>query len=174
MLEMQRDKDGNRRVKKEGLKGKLREGIMALTDDQLVTLKSELDNDPENVGYANMSDPEAADALNTIGLTGETIGNTTAQVKDVWDAIKINEFNAIPAGKQRMILTIIGNGELELDITNSDLVAKFLDTFTVALAPTTRTALIALGTRDASRGEVLFGPNIHITHLDVGRARQLP
>lgn len=144
---------------------------MALTDEQLLILKDELDNDPKMLGYAGKSDPECAALLNEIGLSGETIGNTALSARAVRDEIIADEFAAISQGKRDLIILILGNGDLQLDITNEKLVAQFMSTFTVAAAPDTRAALTALETRPCSRAEALFDANVSVTYLDVGRAR---
>lgn len=146
---------------------------MALNDTQLAQLKVELDADPKTLGYAGTSAPECADLLNEVGLLGDTIGNTSVPVYKVRDEILANEFTNVSAGKRDLILMLLGDGDLELDITNSKLVAQFMDTFTVATAPNTRAALIALATRDCSRAEFLFGADVVVNMFDVAEARQL-
>lgn len=146
---------------------------MVLNDSQLAQLRIELDADPKSLGYAGKTNPEVAALLNEIGLSGETIGNTSVPVYRVRDEILVNEFAAVSAGKRDLILMILGNGELELDITNSKLVNQFMNTFTEAIAPNTRAALMSLATRDCSRAESLFGANVVVTMFDVAEARQL-
>jgi len=157
---------------------------MALDNDQLAVLKTELDTDPMTLGYAGTSHPEAAALLNTVGLSGETIPNASVPIHAVRDVIGsqkdgatfagIAEWEALSQGKRDLIMLIFSNGDTSIDITNTDVVNQILGVFTVGDAPVTRAALIALGTRSATRAEILFGANINVTAADVAEARQLP
>lgn len=150
---------------------------MALNDEQLAVLKTELETDPKSLGYSqppNINDPADAALLNEAGLSNETIGNTNVPCLTVRDQVDEDEFAAIPAGKRDLILMILGDGQVSLDITNALLVGQFMGAFTQAVAPTTRQRLIDLATRPCSRAEALFEKaNIHVTHLDCAHARQL-
>ncbi len=146
---------------------------MALNNDQLAILATELTDDPKSMGYAGTSHPEAAALLNEVGGSSETVPNTSVPIHAVRDEIRASEWEALSQGKRDLMLLIFGNGDTDIDITNSLLVAQILNTFTNGAAPLTRAAMIALATRPASRGEVLFGANVVVTATDVAEARQL-
>lgn len=147
---------------------------MALTDEQLVELKTELDTDPKSLGYDGKSDPECAELLNEVGLSEETIANDTALIHDVMDAVDADELTSVPINKLQFFLARMGNGETTVDVsTGSPMVSQVVDIFGGGVAPNTLAALNALTERDASRAEVLFGSGVSVLHLDVGRARQL-
>ena len=147
---------------------------MALDQPQLIALKAELDTDPEGLGYSTPPDTQGvADLLNTPGLSGETINNTTVSVDDIWLAIDWDELPNIHVNKMLSFLDFVRDKGV-LDISQGSgtkaLVAKV---FTVSDTPISRGVLDNLKDRPASRGEKLFGINIIITHTDVGRARQV-
>ena len=146
---------------------------MALNNDQLEILKTELDTDPLGLGYAGTSHPEAADILNTVDVQHQ-IDNSSVPIHFVRDEIRLAEWEAISQGKRDMIILIFGNGDTNVDITNSLLVAQILGAFTVAQAPDTRAGMLALATRDGTRAETLFGSSVWVTAADVAEARLLP
>lgn len=145
---------------------------MALNNDQLVALKTELDTDPNTLGYSGASHPDAATLLNAIAAANQ-IPNTSVDIHAVRDEIRLAEWEALTQGKRDMIMLIFGNGDVTVDITNALVVAQILGVFTVGDAPLTRAAMIALATRDGSRAAVLFGANVNVTSADVMEARQL-
>lgn len=144
---------------------------MALDHAQLAILKTEIDTDPNSLGYAGTSHPEAAALLNAISSANQ-IPNTSISISAVRDEIRVAEWEVISQAKRDMIMLIFGNGDI-VDITNNLLVDQILDSFTVLEAPVTRAAMIALATRDGGRAEVLLVPGILITAADVMEARQL-
>jgi hypothetical protein len=145
---------------------------MALSDDQLATLKTELDTDPNGLGYTGTSHPDAATLLNAVDAVNQ-IPNTSIAIHAVRDEIRLAEWEGLTQGKRDMIMLLFGNGDVSIDITNSLLVAQILGVFTVVDAPLTREAMSDLATRDGTRAEVLFGANINVTAADVMEARQL-
>ncbi len=145
-----------------------------MTDTQLAQLKTELDTDPLTLGYAGQPNTQGvADLLNDSSLSGMKIPNTTVLVDDIDDAIDPDELSGIHVNKMLFFLHRIGNkGSVDIS-QNSRIKSQVADIFTQADAPITRAALDLLKDRDATRGEVLFGINVVITHTDVGLARQV-
>jgi len=147
---------------------------MALSGPQLASLKIELDTDPKALGYDTPLDTQGvADLLNTPGLSSETIANATVLKDDVLLAIDPDELPNIHVNQMQFIWELLRNKQ-SVDISQgSGIKALISKVFTAAAAPISRAALDALKERVATRGEVLFGINIVITHTDVGRARQV-
>lgn len=146
---------------------------MALNYDQQIVLKAELNTDPMSLGYAGKDTNACAELLNTAGLSAETIPNTTVLVDDIMLAIDPDEVSNIHVNKMQFVWEFM-RGKGSLDISQGSGTRAFMrSVFTVADAPNTRIALEALKDRDATRGEILFGIGITITHTDVGRARQV-
>lgn len=98
---------------------------MALNEDQLVTLKTELDTDPNALGYAGASHPDVAALLNAIDAANQ-IPNTSVAIHAVRDEIRLAEWEALTQGKRDMIMLLLGNGDVNIDITNALLVAQIL------------------------------------------------
>lgn len=147
---------------------------MALNYDQQIALKAELDADPQSLGYSTPPDTQGvADLLNTPGLSNEKINNISVLVEDIMLAIDPDELPNIHVNKMQFIWELL-RGKTSLDISDgSGIKALIAGVFTQADAPLTRAALDVLKEKDATRGEILFGINIVITHTDVGRSRQV-
>ena len=147
---------------------------MALDQPQLVVLKVELDSDPKGLGYSIPPDTQGvADLLNTFGLSGEIIANTSVKKDDMMLVVDLDELPNIHFNKMQFLEERVRDKEL-VDISQGSAMKSLVSKiFTAADAPITRAALEALKDRSASRGEVLFGINTIITPTDVGRARQV-
>ncbi len=147
---------------------------MALINTQLAILKTELDTDPQTLGYAGTSHPSAAALLNTVGLSEETIANIAVPTESVLDAVVSNELGNIPINELLFFLQRVNKSNGSIDISEgSAFLTQISQTFSVADAPNSRVALILLKARDASRAEVLFGAGVVVTMFDVAEARQL-
>lgn len=130
-------------------------------------LKAEIDTDPMGLGYAGKTDPEVAELLNTVGLSGEKIDRDFVDGQEMMSVVVIPDY-AVLSDIQRMGWSaIISAGTGMVDVNNAGTIAQI----TAIWGPgtTTRDNLIALRQRDASRAEVLFGQAV--SHLDVGKAR---
>jgi len=144
---------------------------MALNDAQVTILATELTSDPKAMGYSGTSHPDTAILLNAVGGSSEVLPNTSVAVGDVMDAIDIDEVDSISINKLQFFLARAG-GEGTLDISaGSAAVGQVLGTFTNALAPNTRGALLLLATRPASRAEILFGAGVTVSPADIAEAR---
>jgi hypothetical protein len=142
---------------------------MALTDAQIAILHTEITTDPESLGYAGKTDPEVADLLNEVGLSGETILQGQIDAAEIQKQVVASEFLALSNGEQNLWLAIISPGAGLVDISDSNIQAQALTIW--AAGTTTRANLVALATRSCSRAEKLFEANVSVGHLDVAKAR---
>ncbi len=145
-----------------------------MTDTQLAQLKTELDTDPLTLGYAGQPNTQGvADLLNNPALSGTKIANTSVLKDDIMLAVDPDELLNINSKQLQHLYELIRDkGTIDIS-TGSKIKSYVTSIFTQANAPNTRATLDALKDRDASRGEILFGINIKITHTDVGQARQV-
>lgn len=160
---------------------------MPLTTAQIAQLKSELTTDPTGLGltalYTAGNDQGAADALNLRRAT-VTIRRADIAAKELWEAIDVADMTALPASptaaqlstERRQLAWLSGLpniGALRLlndDGTNAPPVANLVAMF--AAGTLTRTRITALGTRQGSRAEQLFGRDVAVSADDIARARQ--
>jgi hypothetical protein len=135
------------------------------------TLKTELDDDPKGLGYTGQTDQEAADKLNEVGASGETIVRESVETADIITALYSNkdEFASLTDSEvaKLNLLSPVGS------IAPTDLQAVFLDIFSTGVRPTIRAALIALATRSASRADIVLGAGTTVRLIDVHQARRL-
>lgn len=140
---------------------------MGLTNEQLVTLKTELETDPKALGYAGKTDQEIADLLNTVGLSSETVNRGVIDSHEVVSACVNNDYKNLTADQKTHLTFITSAGQV--NASDSKIKTVFQDMF----GPTTETRdnLLALSTRPASRAEVLFNSNVSL--VEVHKARRL-
>ncbi len=109
-------------------------------------LHDELINDPIGRGYGLMSDPEAADSLNT---PNRNVSVDSVPSEFVVAALVASEVASLTAAQQRTMWGIIGAGTVRAD--DAEVKAVFADLF--GAATTTRANLLALGTQTISRAQ---------------------
>ena len=130
-------------------------------------LKTELDSDPKNLGYSGKTDQEAADLLNTLGLSNETTVRESVNTSDIIAALYSDkdEFMSLPQIDlvRLNLLSPVGNID---PVTIQDVLKEI---FTMADYPNIRAALIALATRDASRAEKLFSQSVSLKDVHLAR-----
>ena len=136
-------------------------------------IRTELDADSKSLGYAGLRDdsnaPQALAAkLNEPGASAETLFKTYVAMEDVLACIVLTEFNALSAaGKTACDMFLRGarlrSGDANMRTTMAALFA----------AGATRTALIALASRAASRAEALWGEGVTVTDTEVSLALEL-
>lgn len=143
-----------------------------ITEADYLLLKDELITDPKSLGYAAMSNIEAASKLNEIGASGEKIGRETVDGQEANKCVVIGEYTALSAAQRDAWTAIISAGAGQIDV-DDDRVKTQIAAIWVA-GTDTRVNLLALADRDASRAEILFGRGAFIHEWDVGRARVLP
>ena len=140
---------------------------MALNDEQLAILKTELTDDPKSLGYTS-DDPECAALLNEIRSGADyQLPNTAIAVSDVLLAIDPDELPSVDIRKM-MLFDLFMSGFV--DVSESSDTETSIKAIFVGCG-NTLASLGALRTRDASRAEILFDVGVSLTHLDVGRAR---
>lgn len=155
-----------------------------LTTAQLQALKNEFTNDPAALGYTALGN-----ALNWNGLrdavnlprAGIIIRRTDVQPYEVLEAIDVRDFPAAPTGVNNIPLA---QSWLE-SITQFPTIRLFNDDDTqtrtknnldrlIGNTQGSQTRLNAVGKRDGSRAELLFGRNISVTDGEVETAWKLP
>ena len=139
----------------------------------LALLKSELNVDPEGIGYDTANGTTAI----VLSMLNDSDKNTTdATTTRPLDEIKISEASTIINSTEFAALADYQKSWVEMFINRSDGVsikdykAGFLAIFSNGSA--TRTAAAALQQKDASRAEELFGVNTVITRNDFIQARE--
>lgn len=158
-------------------------------------LKSELTNDPNTYGYQNWiaaREPEkVAAALNKIrdGNDGEaaiTIRRPNITAKEIWEAINVADYTALPASptaaqlstERRYLAWMSGLPTLgTVRLLNDDGSDGPVTTNLKAMFPGgsgTLTRLAAIASRNGSRAEQLFGADVVISVTDVITALALP
>lgn len=148
------------------------------------TLRLELADDPEGIGYASMSDPEAADAINarnrpTRGTVPASDVRRYVLLNGIWPRIAAAAQSSPDPTVQGTAVTILQTlapnsfDEIRMgDPAVFGAVSQMLNTMVTAgiMTDAQRLAMIALGNVSVSRASELGMPHIH--HTDVGMARQ--
>lgn len=130
-------------------------------------LATEIQTDPKTLGYAGKEDGEISVLLNTVGLSGETITKQYIALDEAVAAVVRTEYTALTNADKdawRDLVTAaqrIKTGSANMRTTMASIFAS---------GTTSRANLVALATRSASRGEVLFGEGTTVTADDVARA----
>lgn len=119
-------------------------------------LKNEINTDPKELGYEGKSPQEIANLMNTIGLSEETVNAGVLEAYKIVNALEANEVAALTSAQRELLNLIISAGQV--DASNSKIQAFFLNLF--GAGTTTRTNLIAVSIRSASRAEVLSFPSM--------------
>lgn len=128
------------------------------------TLKTEIDTDPENLGYAGKTDKEIVSLLSEIGLSSETISRGVIDAHEVVSACVFSELDALSDKQQKQLSFIVSAGQV--DTSNVKIKAIFAGLFN---GTQTKTNLLALATRSASRGEAEFGQNPSLMDVHIAR-----
>ena len=135
-----------------------------------VALKAELDTDPSVLGYAAHMTSGNNTAL--VGLlnaphVSDQVNRGIVPAHEVITATDAVEWAALSAAEKGRYDTITGAGEVDASATN------VRDAFAAMFAggTATRAALLAIGSRDGSRVEALFGAGEAASLDDVRKAR---
>ena len=139
----------------------------------LAALKSEIETDPQAIGYSTSNGTTAL----ILSMLNDSAKNTTsAKTTRPLDEIKISEASTIINSTEFSALNEFQKLWVEMFINRSDgtdikdYKVGFLAIFLNGSA--TRTAAAALQQKDASRAEELFGVNTVITRNDFIQARE--
>lgn len=142
---------------------------MAIT---LTALKNELNSDPKSLGYSALDDFEAADKLNEAGASGETIEPAFVTAFQAQQEVVGSEYLTLTIGEQNLWNAILISVDSQgVPIKNAIIRGQVATIW--GAGTTTRTNLVALQTRSASRAEVLFGEDVVVSMMDVHRARRI-
>ena len=131
----------------------------------LAALATEISVDPQVLGFAGKNDGQIAALLNAIGGSGETLEPENITNIIAQKAVDGAEFLALTTAQQNLWLAILTIATIPV----KDAVIRAQVT-SVWAAGTTRTNLIALQTRSASRSEILCGEGVSVTTGNVAIA----
>lgn len=140
---------------------------MALTPAQRTALATEINTDPKSLGYSpgSKTNAQIAAIINTVGASAETVNPGTVPTWQVTAAIVSSEWTALTQANKDLLAFYLNQGTI--DSTSSNVRTAIGGIFGVGA---TRTALLALVNRSATRGEVLFGVNVVVLTEDVSAA----
>ncbi|OHD27817.1 MAG: hypothetical protein A2Y38_25080 [Spirochaetes bacterium GWB1_59_5] len=131
-------------------------------------LETELTIDPKAVGYAGMTDEQAADALNEEGRTGEKKDVTLMATWRLLTAVDDAEYAALTPIQSSMFHAVLAC--VQVDLSNPRIRAILQRIFVATLV--TKANMVALAREPAARWEILdLGGEV--AYWDVNRARQL-
>ena len=136
---------------------------MELAD--LLTLKSELTNDPLNLGLTTDSADDEANA-NSLNETRESILVYRASVPSDQINIPIDEFNAASAGQREWWAMQTADGSINPAV----IATEFAKMFGVTTAA--RASFDVVAKEPASRARQLLGRYVYLTPSDIANARQ--
>ena len=148
-----------------------------MTNDEYGILINELQSDPLGVGYVNMSDEEAAAALNAPTRTkpDDTLYTLRKVLMSVSDAATliakldaVAESNPIVAEAMRMLRTYSEGGGLSFAEPATIAMIEQLHAGGV-LTQQERDELLAIGKQPASRAEELGLPEVYPGHIESAR-----
>ena len=136
----------------------------------IAALKTEIDTDPKGLGYATLrtqsNGPEAvATRLNEAGASAETLFKSYVSLEDMLAEIVFSEYSGWSAAQKTNIDQFIRGTRIKTGSAN-------MRTTLGALIPAgaSRTALVALAQRPASRAEALFGEGVAVTAQEAAEA----
>lgn len=145
---------------------------MDITWADYPALKEELNTDPKSLGYASLDNILAAQKLNQLGASNEKIDRDVIDGQDLMECVVISEYVALGVAQREAWTAIVSAGNGQVDIKNTSVRLQIGAIW--GAGTVTRTNLIALQQRPASRAEILFGKDVIIHKWDVARSRALP
>lgn len=120
----------------------------------LQVLRTEIDTDPKSLGYEGKTSQEITDLLNTVGLSAETVDAGVIDAYEVVNALEGTDVAALTTLQLQRLSLVVSAGLVDIS-------AAKIQSFLAGLfgaGTDTRTNLIALGQKSASRAEVLGLP----------------
>lgn len=138
----------------------------------LAALKSEIENDPQGLGYAPLmargSDADVAVLLNTKRAGANyAVFRPDVPLKDVIEAMTSADFTALTAVQASRLQLLFYGGYADMTRANTRRIMQ--DLFSGASA-TTRQGILAVVSREGSRAEKLFGAGTEVHHLQIAAA----
>ena len=151
---------------------------VALTNDQLQTIKTELETDPNGYGYDNGATPDDAGDADLLNLVRDAIqvnrqGVATA---DVWSKVVSAEYAALSTDDRDYLTALMNLPAVNFGNDDGTNTQTKLSLQTIFPGNTnTGQGLETIYTQDGSRGQQLLGLAVtNITPSDVANARNLP
>lgn len=140
----------------------------------LSELRTEIDTDPQALGYAGKSNFQIAGILNTVGLSGETIDVAFVSADVIQGAVVADEYLLLLSPQRDLWAAVLsaGNTNLGVPVKNANIRGQIISIW--GPGTETRSNLAALQTRPGSRAEVLFGDGASVTDNQVEEAKLLP
>ncbi|KKK59607.1 hypothetical protein LCGC14_3032720, partial [marine sediment metagenome] len=124
---------------------------------------------PEGIGYAPHVTAgrmgELAALINAPN-SGIQVSRGVVDTHEIFEATDPTEWGALTAGEKQRYQGILSMGTINVDGANVG--SAFAKMF--GAGTTTRTALVALRTRDGSRAEQVFAPNIGVSFTQIAEA----
>ncbi len=127
-------------------------------------LLTELETDPESLGYTMTNDPADAVLMNQVG--DDEVPRTSIDGQELQSVVVISEYAALSDIQRMGWSAIISAGTGMVDPSNTGTIAQIQ---AIWGGTTTMTRLSVLRIRKVSRAEFLFGQAVG--HLDIGRCR---
>lgn len=137
---------------------------MALSNDELLTIKAELTNDPLNLGLTILAADDEANA-NALNLVRDTILLYRSSVPSDEINIPIDEFNAASAGQQAWWQMQTVDGTIKPNVIATEF-AKMFGSETEA-----RASFDSVTKEPGSRARQLLERFIQLTPSDIANAR---
>lgn len=135
-------------------------------------LKIELATDPKTLGYYSMSDKVAANKLNEIGASSETIDRDWIDSERVMRNVDKVEYFALTQQERDMFHMLMVHERLRID--NAKIRGLMTKPWASQVGTITKDAMVALRIKSATRAEILFGVNKKVQMIQVHKARRLP
>lgn len=137
-----------------------------MTNEELQTLKTELTNDPLNLGLTTAPEDDEANA-NLLNEVRESIQVFRASVPSDDILIPVDEWNGLSAGQQGWWNNQTADGSVKPAVIQSEFYKLF------AVGTSSRASFDSVTKEPASRSRQLFGGFVTVTPSDVSNARQL-
>jgi hypothetical protein len=137
-----------------------------MTNEELQTLKTELTNDPLNLGLTTAPEDDEANA-NLLNEVRENILVYRASVPSDEILIPVDEWNGLSAGQQGWWNNQTADGSVKPAV----IVSEFNKLFAAGTAA--RASFESVSKEPASRARQLLGRYVNVTPSDVANARQL-
>ena len=133
-------------------------------------LKAEIQSDPNALGYGPLATAKnwggIAEILND-PVKGAVTTVTYQSAATLQGAVVPAEYITLTQPQRDMWQAIITASGGSVDVNGTGIKSQIAAIYTNGTAPLTRAAMIALQTRQASRGEILFGIGTQVTFYDV-------
>lgn len=155
------------------------EVAMALTNAQLQSLKTELENDPNNYGYDNGETPDDAGDADKLNQTRPQIRikRRGVSTRDVWAQVQAAEYGNLSDADKAYIGAMMNLDTVDFGVNGNAATQTMLSLQGMFPAASTNTGvgLEAIYTEDGSVAQDLLGSEAPtITPSDVASARNLP